>query len=56
MLLSIVMMVKNEERYSHLPTVRAKVATPLKDAKGLIEKALKAAENKGKAVSDKKYD
>lgn len=40
--------VKNEERYSHLPTVRAKVATPLKDAKGLIEKALKASENKGK--------
>lgn len=40
--------VKNEERYSHLPTVRAKVATPLKDAKGLIEKALKAAENKGR--------
>lgn len=37
--------VKDEERYSHLPIYRTKVATPLRDAKGIIERALKQAEN-----------
>jgi len=40
--------VKNQERYNHLPIYKTSVATPLKDAKGVIEKALKNAENKGK--------
>lgn len=40
--------VKNQERYNHLSVYKTKVATPLKDAKGIIERALKQAENKGK--------
>lgn len=40
--------VKNQERYNHLSVYKTKVATPLKDAKGIIERALKQAENKNK--------
>ena len=36
--------VKNEERYSHLSVYKTRVATPLKDAKGVIERALAQAE------------
>lgn len=36
--------VKDEDRFSHLPITRTKVSAPLKDAKGIIEKALKKAE------------
>lgn len=36
--------VKNKERYTHLPIYRTKVAAPLKDAKGIIQNALKQAE------------
>lgn len=41
--------VKNEERYKHLPIYRTGVAAPLKNAKGVIEKALELAEKKGKS-------
>lgn len=40
--------VKNEERYSHLPIYRTTVATPLKNAKGVIEKALEKSKDKEK--------
>lgn len=41
--------VKNEERYKHLPIYRTSVASPIKNAKEVIEEALKMAEKKGKA-------
>lgn len=37
--------VKNAERYDHLSIYKTKVASPLKDATGIIQKALKQAEN-----------
>lgn len=37
--------VKNEERFTHLPIVKTKVAAPLKNAKELIEQALAKAES-----------
>ncbi|MZK52105.1 PTS 2-O-a-mannosyl-D-glycerate transporter subunit IIABC [Clostridium beijerinckii] len=37
--------VKNKERYDHLPIYKTKVAAPLKNAKGIIENALKQAES-----------
>ncbi len=40
--------VKNEERYNHLPIYKTTVATPLKDAKGVIEKALELSKNQEK--------
>lgn len=40
--------VKEEERFSHLPTVKTKVSAPLKDAKGIIEKALEKAKQSEK--------
>ncbi|WP_058486555.1 PTS 2-O-a-mannosyl-D-glycerate transporter subunit IIABC [Defluviitalea phaphyphila] len=40
--------VKEEERYQHLPIYKTTVATPLKDAKGVIKKALKLSEQEGK--------
>lgn len=40
--------VKEEERFSHLPTVKVKVAEPLKDAKKVIQDALDKAEKVGK--------
>ncbi|MGR9047604.1 PTS 2-O-a-mannosyl-D-glycerate transporter subunit IIABC [Halobacillus faecis] len=36
--------VKDEERFSHLPKVKSAVAAPLRDAKGLLTKALEKAE------------
>ena len=36
--------VKEEERFSHLPTIKTKVSAPLKDAKKIIETALVKAE------------
>lgn len=36
--------VKEEERFSHLPTVKTRVSAPLKDAKEIIENALKKAD------------
>lgn len=35
--------VKEEERFQHLPTIKTKVSAPLKDAKGIIQSALKKA-------------
>lgn len=35
--------VKEEERFSHLPIIKTRVSAPLKDAKEIIEKALKKA-------------
>lgn len=40
--------VKEEERFAHLPTVKTKVSAPLKDAKGIIEKALEKAKQSEK--------
>ncbi|MBA2876108.1 PTS 2-O-a-mannosyl-D-glycerate transporter subunit IIABC [Thermaerobacillus caldiproteolyticus] len=40
--------VKNEERFAHLPIYRITVAAPLKDAKGVIQKALETAKSKEK--------
>jgi 2-O-A-mannosyl-D-glycerate PTS system EIIABC component len=40
--------VKNEERFMHLPIYRTTVAAPLKDAKGVIQKALEVARTKEK--------
>ncbi|KPD00996.1 Heat-responsive suppressor HrsA [Geobacillus sp. BCO2] len=40
--------VKYEERFAHLPIYRTTVATPLKDAKGVVLKALEKAEKEGK--------
>ncbi|KZM52335.1 PTS 2-O-a-mannosyl-D-glycerate transporter subunit IIABC, partial [Geobacillus stearothermophilus] len=40
--------VKNEERFAHLPVYRTTVAAPLKDAKGVLLKALEKAEKEGK--------
>ncbi|QPA32329.1 PTS 2-O-a-mannosyl-D-glycerate transporter subunit IIABC [Thermaerobacillus caldiproteolyticus] len=40
--------VKNEERFAHLPIYRTTVAVPLKDAKGVIQKALETAKSKEK--------
>lgn len=40
--------VKNEERYAHLPIYRTPVAEPLKNAKGVIEKAMEASAQKQK--------
>lgn len=40
--------VKNEERFAHLPVYRTTVAAPLKDAKGVILKALEKAGKEGK--------
>lgn len=40
--------VKNQERFNHLPIYKTSVATPLKDAKGVIVRALEEAKNKGK--------
>lgn len=37
--------VKEPERFEHLPIYRTRVAAPLKDAKGIINKALEQAEN-----------
>ncbi|MBZ9691287.1 fructose PTS transporter subunit IIB [Clostridium sp. M14] len=42
--------VKEVERYNHLSVYKTKVAAPLKDAKGIIEKALKQAENNEKGT------
>lgn len=41
--------VKNEERYNHLPKYRTSVASPLKNAKDVIEKALESSKNKEKS-------
>lgn len=40
--------VKNEERFNHLPIYRTSVAAPLKDAKGIIQEALKLSGSKEK--------
>ena len=40
--------VKDEDRFSHLPVYRTKVAAPLKDAKGVLKAALDKAEKEGK--------
>ncbi|ALA68880.1 PTS 2-O-a-mannosyl-D-glycerate transporter subunit IIABC [Geobacillus stearothermophilus 10] len=40
--------VKNEERFAHLPVYRTTVAAPLKDAKGVLLKALEKAKKEGK--------
>ncbi|WAA12096.1 PTS 2-O-a-mannosyl-D-glycerate transporter subunit IIABC [Fervidibacillus halotolerans] len=40
--------IKDEERFSHLPKVKTTVATPLKNAKSLIEKAVKLSETESK--------
>lgn len=43
--------VKNEERYHHLPKVKTSVATPIKNAKGILKQAIEKSEN----VSKKEY-
>ncbi|MCI8658830.1 MAG: PTS 2-O-a-mannosyl-D-glycerate transporter subunit IIABC [Lachnospiraceae bacterium] len=40
--------VKDSERFDHLPVYKTKVAAPIKDAKGIIQAALKKAEQEGK--------
>jgi len=40
--------VKEEERYQHLPIYKTTVATPLKNAKGVVESAIKLSEQEGK--------
>lgn len=42
--------VKEIERFNHLSVYKTKVAAPLRDAKGIIEKALKQAENHEKGT------
>lgn len=42
--------VKNEERYAHLPIYRTSVAAPLKNAQGVIEKAIQASAQKQKTA------
>jgi 2-O-A-mannosyl-D-glycerate PTS system EIIABC component len=42
--------VKDSGRFSHLPVYKTKVAAPLKDAKGVIQAALKKAEKEGKTT------
>ncbi|GGB69689.1 PTS 2-O-a-mannosyl-D-glycerate transporter subunit IIABC [Fictibacillus barbaricus] len=37
--------VKDEERFIHLPKVKTSVASPLRDAKGILERAVQKAEN-----------
>ncbi|PLR77829.1 PTS 2-O-a-mannosyl-D-glycerate transporter subunit IIABC [Bacillus sp. V3-13] len=37
--------VKNEERYSHLPKIKTSVATPLKNAKGIVAQAIEKSES-----------
>ncbi len=48
---AVAVAVKNSERFEHLPITRTNVAEPLKNAKGIIESALKKAEGftKGEA-------
>ncbi|PEJ58841.1 PTS 2-O-a-mannosyl-D-glycerate transporter subunit IIABC [Bacillus sp. AFS002410] len=40
--------VKDEERFNHLPKVKTSVASPLRNAKGILEQALQKAEIKPK--------
>lgn len=42
--------VKDSERFEHLPIYKTKVSAPLKDAKGVIQAALKKAEKEGKVA------
>ena len=42
--------VKEVERFGHLPVYKTKVAAPLRDAKAIIEKALKQAEDHKKGI------
>lgn len=41
--------VKDEERFNHLPKIKTSVASPLRDAKGILQQALKKAENHTKS-------
>lgn len=47
-ILAVDVAVKEEERFSHLPIVKTKVSTPLKNAKGIIQMALDKANQLGK--------
>ena len=42
--------VKDSQRYEHLPVYKTKVASPIRDAKGVIRAALQKAEREGKGT------
>lgn len=47
---SVDVVVKNKERYDHLPQIKTPVAAPIKDAKSIIQRAIEKADSQGKGT------